>query len=198
MQQRFLPHTLHWVWAPPGSFATTTGIFSFPRGTLDVSVPPVPPAVQKRSVTCLQVGLPHSDSLGSQVASTSPRHFAAWPRPSSAVCAKASTMCSSLTMSSLLSVLFVFVMVRAVIPQYRLHARRSGQPTFGSQGSKINTPTKRWSRGDSNPGPPPCKGGALPAKLRPHLSPSDIPPRGWARLDSNQGPRPYQGRALTT
>ncbi len=24
-----------------------------------------------------------------------------------------------------------------------------------------------WSRGDSNPGPPPCKGGALPAKLRP-------------------------------
>ena len=30
-----------------------------------------------------------------------------------------------------------------------------------------------WSRGDSNPGPPPCKGGALPAKLRPptHASP---------------------------
>ena len=26
-----------------------------------------------------------------------------------------------------------------------------------------------WSRGDSNPRPPPCKGGALPAKLRPHL-----------------------------
>jgi hypothetical protein len=24
-----------------------------------------------------------------------------------------------------------------------------------------------WSRGDSNPGPPPCKGGALPTKLRP-------------------------------
>lgn len=37
-----------------------------------------------RSVTCRQVGLPHSDSLGSLVASTSPRHFAAWPRPSSA------------------------------------------------------------------------------------------------------------------
>jgi hypothetical protein len=29
------------------------------------------------------------------------------------------------------------------------------------------TPLPRWSRGDSNPGPPPCKGGALPAKLRP-------------------------------
>jgi hypothetical protein len=52
------------------------------------------------------------------------------------------------------------------------------------------TPPTRWSRGESNPGPPPCKGGALPAKLR--------PPGRWARLDSNQGPRPYQGRALTT
>ena len=29
------------VWATPGSFATTTGIVSFPRGTLDVSVPPL-------------------------------------------------------------------------------------------------------------------------------------------------------------
>lgn len=28
----------------------------------------------------------------------------------------------------------------------------------------------RWSRGDSNPGPPPCKGGALPAKLRPPIA----------------------------
>ena len=51
-----------------------------------------------------------------------------------------------------------------------------------------------WSRGDSNPGPPPCKGGALPAKLRP---PAPLAGNRWARLDSNQGPRPYQGRALT-
>jgi hypothetical protein len=70
----------------------------------------------------------------------------------------------------------------------------------------------RWSRGDSNPGPPPCKGGALPAELRPPAAPalpqsrpnqtrhrSDGQQSGrWARLDSNQGPRPYQGRALTT
>ena len=34
-----------------------------------------------------------------------------------------------------------------------------------------------WSRGDSNPGPPPCKGGALPAKLRPPDSASRRPPR---------------------
>ena len=45
---------------------------------------PGSPRRLKRSVTCRQVGLPHSDSLGSLVASTSPRHFAAWPRPSSA------------------------------------------------------------------------------------------------------------------
>ena len=39
-----------------------------------------------------------------------------------------------------------------------------------------------WSRGDSNPGPPPCKGGALPAKLRPPDS-LPCPPggRAWTR-----------------
>jgi hypothetical protein len=37
-------------------------------------------------------GLPHSDIPGSLAASASPGHFAAWPRPSSAANAKASTM----------------------------------------------------------------------------------------------------------
>ena len=37
-------------------------------------------------------GLPHSDIPGSPAASASPGHFAAWPRPSSAANAKASTM----------------------------------------------------------------------------------------------------------
>ena len=37
-------------------------------------------------------GLPHSDIPGSRAASASPGHFAAWPRPSSAANAKASTM----------------------------------------------------------------------------------------------------------
>ncbi len=32
-----------------------------------------------------------------------------------------------------------------------------------------------WSRGDSNPGPPPCKGGALPAKLRPPVQTPALP-----------------------
>jgi hypothetical protein len=46
----------------------------------------------------------------------------------------------------------------------------------------------RWSRGDSNPGPPPCKGGALPAKLRPRATPVRSPlgtalpgGRAWTR-----------------
>jgi hypothetical protein len=37
-------------------------------------------------------GLPHSETPGFQAASASPGHFAAWPRPSSAANAKASTM----------------------------------------------------------------------------------------------------------
>jgi hypothetical protein len=37
-------------------------------------------------------GLPHSETSGSQAASASPEHCAAWPRPSSAANAKASTM----------------------------------------------------------------------------------------------------------
>ena len=78
--------------------------------------------------------------------------------------------------------------------------------------ARPGSPPVGWSRGDSNPGPPPCKGGALPAKLRPRSESAvggrqsavggvanrlPVPPVGWARLDSNQGPRPYQGRALT-
>ena len=110
------------------------------------------------SVTCRQAGLPHSDSLGSLVASTSPRHFAAWPRPSSAESAKASTMCSSLTMSSFSWCCFVCYGARgdtSVSP--RSQARMT---YFSLQGACIQP--ERWSRGDSNPGPPPCKGGALP------------------------------------
>jgi hypothetical protein len=49
----------------------------------------------------------------------------------------------------------------------------------------VLAPVPGWSRGDSNPGPPPCKGGALPAKLRP---PESLPPaaasrggRAWTR-----------------
>ncbi len=36
-----------------------------------------------------------------------------------------------------------------------------------SSSVKVRSYRPSWSRGDSNPGPPPCKGGALPTKLRP-------------------------------
>jgi hypothetical protein len=47
------------------------------------------------SSSITRMGLPHSDTLGSLPARGSPRHFAAWPRPSSAPDAKASTVCPS-------------------------------------------------------------------------------------------------------
>ncbi len=45
------------------------------------------------------VGLPHSDTLGSALARSSPRRFVAWPRPSSAPDTEASTVRSSCGMS---------------------------------------------------------------------------------------------------
>ncbi len=51
-----------------------------------------------------------------------------------------------------------------------------------------------WSRGDSNPRLPPCKGGALPTELRPHR----LTVLWWAMVDSNHRPRSYQDRALTS
>ena len=51
--------------------------------------------------------------------------------------------------------------------------RSRGQAT--SRPSLVKVHHQKWSRGDSNPGPPPCKGGALPAKLRPPLSASGAP-----------------------
>jgi hypothetical protein len=60
-------------------------------GYSDVSLPPVPPRHQ-RVPDRASGGLPHSDTPGSQAASASPGRFAAWPRPSSAADAKASTV----------------------------------------------------------------------------------------------------------
>lgn len=148
-------------------------MFQFPR------FPPPP----KRSVICLQMGLPHSDSVGSSVASTSPTLFAAWPRPSSALDAQASTMCSSLTMSCLWSSFFVVRAVKSVSPSATL-ANPAGSLQFNKVRSRHRSAClPGWSRGDSNPGPPPCKGGALPAKLRPPPRVPHEPIRGraWTR-----------------
>jgi hypothetical protein len=79
------------VWAPPRSLAATEGILSFPRGTEMFQFPRCPPG-SRQVPGRAPGGLPHSDIPGSQAASASPGHFAAWPRPSSAANAKASTM----------------------------------------------------------------------------------------------------------
>jgi hypothetical protein len=79
------------VWAPPRSLAATEGILSLPRGTEMFQFPRCPPGVCQVPGRA-PGGLPHSDIPGSQAASASPGHFAAWPRPSSAANAKASTM----------------------------------------------------------------------------------------------------------
>ena len=79
------------VWAPPRSLAATEGILSFPRGTEMFQFPRCPPELPQVPGRA-PGGLPHSETPGSQAASASPGHFAAWPRPSSAANAKASTM----------------------------------------------------------------------------------------------------------
>ena len=58
------------------------------------SSPGAPTSIQ-RCIAVARDGLPHSDTPGSPVASSSPGLFAAWPRPSSAAGAKASTVRSS-------------------------------------------------------------------------------------------------------
>jgi hypothetical protein len=60
-----------------------------------------------------------------------------------------------------------------------------------------DAPAPGWSRGDSNPGPPPCKGGALPAKLRPPVAASRST-GGTARLTDARRPACVRGgRAWT-
>ena len=81
------------VWALPRSLAATEGILSFPRGTEMFQFPRFPPPKGYPAIT--PGGLPHSEISGSPAASASPEHFVAWPRPSSASSAKASTVCPS-------------------------------------------------------------------------------------------------------
>jgi len=55
------------------------------------------------------------------------------------------------------------------------HPDPQGRSASILQGSRRIT-RNGWSRGDSNPGPPPCKGGALPAKLRPPIASGFLTP----------------------
>ena len=189
-------------------------------------------------------GLPHSDIPGSQAASASPGRFAAWPRPSSALSAKASTMrpslwpsrgrrrdapplvagsrtgarprghcprlaahplhlqpeprhargppCGRLRGAASRRLGDVAARLYGVVVSWKIHgcgARGRGSAfapaspaAAGSRRPRVSccqgaswvrtARRRRWSRGGSNPGPPPCKSGALPAELRPHVVPA--------------------------
>jgi hypothetical protein len=91
---RSADHSADMVWAARVSLATTPRILSFPQGTEMFQFPRFP-----HTALCVQAGVPrlnrggllHSGTLGSLRGSHSPRRFAASPRPSSALQAKAST-----------------------------------------------------------------------------------------------------------
>ena len=93
----------------------------------------------------------------------------------------------------LLHVAGVVFVVRAV---KSTASPRSESGGFRSSLGKVRMPAPpkvvRWSRGDSNPGPPPCKGGALPAKLRPPIPPDGLalplPLRGAGRIGHRRLP----------
>jgi hypothetical protein len=81
-------------------------------------------------------GLPHSDIPGSPAASASPGHFAAWPRPSSAANAKASTMRPSCGYPA------AFPSGR-IVTRHRRPARASGMVPSGRTSCRVGpTPPK--------------------------------------------------------
>jgi hypothetical protein len=182
-------------------------------GVLRCFSSPGSPPVSSGWQAITPAGLPHSEISGSPAASASPEHFVAWPRPSSASSAKASTVCPSFRSHQLrclpsspprsppghrdkrVDVLGARRRAgHANDKRLVLHFTHPVGPGWADfhRPIKLSRCIRRWSRGGSNPEPPPCKGGALPVELRPHHL------GRWAHLDSNQGPRPYQGRALTS
>ena len=69
------------VWAAPLSLATTQGILSFPAGTKMFQFPACPQhrlCVQRAVTGLLPAGFPHSETLGSALAHSSPRLFAVY------------------------------------------------------------------------------------------------------------------------
>jgi hypothetical protein len=174
-------------------------MFQFPRFPPPKGYPAITPG-----------GLPHSEISGSPAASASPEHFVAWPRPSSASSAKASTVCPSFRSSIVCALshpttqlasfpagtttragLFLTPRLRRKRPTHS-HRFAAGLPeTVPCSHPQQVVPLgrlssihfvrcgSRWSRGGSNPEPPPCKGGALPVELRPR--PHRAGGRAWTR-----------------
>ena len=85
----------------PVSLAATPGILSVPRGTEMFQFPRCPPGAIAPAVHRLitAAGCPIRTPPDRRLPARSPGHFAAWPRPSSAADAKASTGCPSIAAS---------------------------------------------------------------------------------------------------
>ena len=161
------------------------------------------------------LGLPHSDTPGSSPARGSPRRFVAWPRPSSAPDAKASTVCPSCG-SRADSVRSAASAGPPGVPPGLAPVRPSRLPPGVSPPAR--RPPARSPRGTPPPATPPAltsspspvnvrDGGAAgirtpdlrrakAALSRLSYSPVVVA-AWWAFVDSNHGPHPYQGCALT-
>ena len=181
------------VWAPPVSLAATPGILSVPQGTEMFQFPQCPhphPQVSRccqrwvapfgypwitryqlvprafRSVVAsfigsLRLGIHHAPIFVDRIHRSLSHHHRAGavsektppaPEPRSRQGSRPNRLRSLRSSSRYRS-------VSSTNPYRPLPypARRNTSLSVSLQ----------WSRGDSNPGPPPCKGGALPAKLRP-------------------------------
>ena len=193
-----------WVWAVPPSLAATEGILSLPPGTEMFHFPGCPsphrvmPASNRRRVAPFgypwitgcqrlprasrrvaasflgrwRLGIHRAPIL---VACCSPRlPFPPGTTPGSAQATPRAAAAPAAPRCLRLSVLCVGHLRMRAHGDPPPHARRR---TLVGPAPPLSTyPPPRWSRGDSNPGPPPCKGGALPAKLRP-LAPRRPPAR---------------------
>ena len=84
------------VWADPRSLATTSGIISFPPGTKMFQFPGFPSHAYVFSMGCARfthTGFPIRKSTGINVCTRLPEAYRSVLRPSSALNAKASTIC---------------------------------------------------------------------------------------------------------
>ena len=135
-------------------------------------------------------GLPHSEIPGSLAASASPGHFAAWPRPSSAANAKASTMrpscgCPPPSPDSPQRADAPSARRFALSEPHRPDRRRGERRTEPARASRDET-----SRPAPSPAPPrrpqqsPDRGRIRPVASRPRLARGPVLPSGQLLLEA--------------
>ena len=189
------------VWALPVSLAATPGLLSSPRGTQMFQFPRCPLAPR----TCVRVltSVPVRPGTGCPIRRSLAHPFPARPQsvsprgrvlrrplaPRHPPCAHLRHVCadrSRLGRAVLRGArgetthLGALVATRGHqgVPRLTLSTCRP-HPRAGTGPSRRRA---RWSRGESNPGPPPCKGGALPAELRPQSEGLRTEGQGQQRL----------------